>query len=142
VGNRRQFLQSGMTLALLPALPCVRTLAPPGSAETAGRPERFIFDNRFAEARSMAAQMAERGIPLAETSGDLTDLWFHDLDLQWREAPKFLAGITTHQNLFVLETLAADWRMAVVHRVEHSVRHESLGETLSIWAIAPRKVRA
>lgn len=32
-----------------------------------------------------------------------------------------LAGITTKQGLFVLETLAADYRMRVVYRGEHSV---------------------
>jgi hypothetical protein len=88
------------------------------------RLERFVFDNRFAAAVELARHVADHGIPLAETSGDLSDLWYHELDLRWKQAPMALAGMTTRGGLFVLETLAADHRMGVVYRGTHSVSQE------------------
>jgi hypothetical protein len=105
------------------------------------RPERFVFDSRFAIARHMARRMALQGISPAETSGDLTDLWFNEFDLQWRGAPMVLAGLTTGRGLFVLETLAADHRMRVASRIEHAAPVELAGETLVSWIIAPRTAR-
>ena len=62
--------------------------------------------------------------PLAETSGDLTDLWYNDFDLRWKQAPMALAGMTTRGGLFVLETLAADHRMLVVYRGTHEASQD------------------
>jgi hypothetical protein len=81
-------------------------------------------------ARSMAAR-----VPLAETNGDMTDLWFNHLHAQWKRMPEALGGITTPQGLFVLETLAADHRMRVVHRRERGTASE---QPLVTWIIAPR----
>jgi hypothetical protein len=62
-----------------------------------------------------------------------------------------LAGITTEKALFVLETLAADRRMALVYRVGHDNKHTTLPDsanaamsdtTLVSWIIAPRTARA
>jgi hypothetical protein len=83
------------------------------------RLQRFVFDNRFAEAVETARHAALLGIPPAEFSGDLTPLWYDELDLAWKTAPMALAGITTREGLFVLETLAADRRMRVAYRGEH-----------------------
>lgn len=58
---------------------------------------------------------------MARISGDLTDLWYNDLDLRWKQAPRPLGGVTTQRGLFVLATLAADHRMSVVYRGEHGV---------------------
>jgi hypothetical protein len=47
--------------------------------------------------------------------GDITDLWFHDLDLRWKQGPAPIAGLTTHGPLFCLERLA--WGKGIVdHR--------------------------
>jgi hypothetical protein len=121
VANRREFLQSGL------ALPAALTGALTGlQADAAAlrelNLERFIFDGRFPAAVRAARLAAARGIALAETAGDLTSLWYHDLDLRWRRAPMALGGVTTKGALFVLETLAADRRMRVVYRGEHGGR--------------------
>jgi hypothetical protein len=117
VTTRRQFIHTSLALAALPAASAVATRA---SATTPALPlERFVFDSRFAAATEVARHVADRGVPLSPTAGDLTDLWYRELDLQWKRAPQPLAGITTRRGLFVLETLAADHGMRVVYRGEH-----------------------
>jgi hypothetical protein len=118
VTSRREFLRSG--LAVSAAFVSSLTLLPANAAQAAPlRLERFVFDSRFAAAVQAARLAAARGIVLAETAGDLTNLWYHDLDLRWRRAPMTLAGITTKGALFVLETFAADRGMRVLYRGEH-----------------------
>jgi hypothetical protein len=133
VTNRRQFMQTGVALA------AYSLIASPGADL---KPARFVYDSRFAPARHMARRMAQQGVALAATSGDLTDLWFNEFDLQWRQAPMVLAGMTTVPGLFVLETLAADHRMRVVSRLEHAAHGIPASDALVAWVIAPRVVRS
>ena len=129
MANRRQFIQSGFALSALSltGIPAVsaRTVA---SELPSLRLERFVFDSRFAPAVELARHAAHDGIPLAEMSGDLMDLWYDELDLRWKKGPMALAGMTTRGGLFVLETLAADHRMRVVYRGEHAVSQDGAVE--------------
>jgi hypothetical protein len=119
VTSRREFLQS--SLAASAAFVSSLTLWPANAARAAPlRFERFVFDSRFAAAVQASRLAAARGIALAETAGDLTSLWYHDLDLRWQRAPMTLAGLTTKSALFVLETFAADRGMRVLYRGEHA----------------------
>jgi len=120
--DRRAFLQSGLALSAA-SLPGTAALAAAvGMSEcTPIRLQRFVFDKRFAEAVETARHAAHLGIHLAEISGDVTPLWYDDLDLRWKRAPMALAGVTTQDGLFVLETLAADRGMRVAYRGEHGV---------------------
>jgi hypothetical protein len=126
VASRRQFIQSGLALSAASLTTGISafSLRADETAVTSLRLERFVFDSRFAAAVELARHAAHHGIPLAETAGDLTDLWYHELDLRWRKAPMALAGMTTRGGLFVLETLAADHRMFVVYRGTHSVSRD------------------
>jgi hypothetical protein len=105
--------------------------------------ERFVFDERFPEAVATAAQASRQGVELAAISGDLTDLWYRHFDLQWKRAPMALAGMTDWHGLFVLETLAADRRMRVVYRGQHTavsggqVAHVLAGPASLIAQAAP-----
>jgi hypothetical protein len=118
--SRRHFIRSGLALSAL-SLPAVPAWASAG-VPAAARPyfDRFIFDGRFAEAVEVAQSVA----PFARTSiriqGDLTALWYDDLDLAWKRGPMTLSGVTTEHGLFVLETLAADRGMRVVYRGRHA----------------------
>jgi hypothetical protein len=85
------------------------------------RLERFVYDERFAEAAAAARCAAAHGVALAAVTADVTSLWYHDLDLRWRRAPMTLGGVTTRGALFVLETLAADRGMRVLYRGEHGL---------------------
>jgi hypothetical protein len=133
MADRRQFLQSLLVLSAA-TVPGVLPMA--SAARRATRAdwhlERFVFDERFPAAVTLARRAARDGIPLSATSGDLMDLWYHELDLRWRAAPMTLGGMTTRSDLFVLETFAADRGMRVAHRVP-------LSDSLVSWVIAPRR---
>lgn len=142
MANRREFIKSGLVMSgasLLPAAPlplAAAELLIPGL-------ECFVFDQRFAAATALAQHAAQQGITLAEIAGDLMPLWYDHLDLRWQQEPMTLAGLTTEKALFVLETLAADRRMAVVYRSAHAAEpaaaHTGISDTaLVAWIIAPR----
>jgi hypothetical protein len=124
VVDRRAFIRAGL---VLPTASYVAGVALPFTGQAAERKtlqlERFVFDARFAEAADAARHVADFGVELAPIAGDLTELWYSEFDLRWKEAPMALAGVTTHEGLFVLETLAMDHRMRVVYRGEHRVVH-------------------
>src|SRR5690606_26461072 len=75
--------------------------------------------------------------------GDLTALWYDDLDLAWKRGPMTLAGVTTGHGLFVLETLAADRGMRVVYRGRHDapvggrIAHVLSGPSATLERIEP-----
>jgi hypothetical protein len=127
MANRRQFLRSGVawSVASSSSLWASPSRAFAAAAPTL-RPEHFVFDRRFALAVAVARHVAGAGVPLAETSGDLTPLWYERLNLAWKRAPAALAGLTTKPGLFVLETLAADYRMRVIYRGRHEMRDGGL----------------
>jgi hypothetical protein len=135
--TRRQFVQSGLVLAAAPLVPFA-VLAPAVAAPGIAL-DRFVYDARFAAAESFAAAAGRRGVPLAAFAGDLTELWYRDLDLAWRRRPETIGGATTTHGLFVLETLALDRRMRVVAREDRGLVN---GERLFTWTIAPRTAHA
>jgi hypothetical protein len=112
-------MQCGIALSAL-SFTAVSAMAsdPPTSAEPL-RFERFVFDGRFAEAAFVARRVAVGALRAARIDGDLTALWYDDLDLAWKHRPMTIAGVTTWHGLFVLETLAADRGMRVVYRGRH-----------------------
>ena len=134
--NRREFLQAGIAASLLPvALPPVAASAPEAQA-TATTFYKVIFDERFPASVAFGEEWKARGAPVHAIRGDITDLWFHDLDLQWKQRPVPIAGLTAHGPLFCLERLAWDHGMRVVSRVEQKAMHD--GDPLISWVIAPK----
>ena len=117
--NRRQFIHSSFALTV--AGSSVFSIVGAQSATPPMRFTHFVFDKHFPAATAVARDVARTGTGLAETDGDMTALWYDELDLAWRKSPMPLAGVTTHQALFVLETLAADHRMRVIYRGAHAV---------------------
>lgn len=130
--TRREFVQTGLALTAVPlaSLVFART-----HVEAGFTLDRFVFDRRFVSAQAAAAAAAQHGVPVAAFAGDLTELWYHELDLAWRHAPETLGGVTSEQALFVLETLAHDRQMRVVRREPGGL---VAGERLVKWVIAPR----
>lgn len=131
--TRRQFVQTGFVLATVPFAPLAfgaQSAAAPGLVL-----DRFVYDTRFPLMESVAAVAGRRGVPLAAFAGDLTELWYRDLDLAWRRRTETIGGATTAHGLFVLETLAMDRRMRVVMREDRGLVN---GERLVTWIIAPQ----
>lgn len=135
--NRRQVLKwAAAASAAATGVLSLRASAA-ASRESSQPIELFVFDRRFADARAAAVRRAANGIETAGFAGDLTQLWYERLDLQWRRAPMTLAGVTTSGGLFVLETLAVDRGMRVVERAELPAAATG-DERLFSWIIAPR----
>src|SRR3970282_1640352 len=92
---------------------------------------KAIYDAAYAPALAFARQMRGHGVAVHAIDGDITDLWFNDLALRWREKPVAIAGLTGPEALFCLEQLAWDHRMRVVLRAMHEQ------PPLISWVIAP-----
>jgi len=80
---------------------------------------KVVADTRFADSRAFAAEAAHAGQRIAWTDGDVTRLWYHELDLLWRNDKAALAGLTEHAAFFCLERLALDRGLRVVFKGEH-----------------------
>jgi hypothetical protein len=139
--SRREFLHAGIAAAVLPiAAPSVPAWARMSSAEAAGNPASFykvIVDERFPASVEFGVEMSRLGAPVHTIQGDITDLWYHDLDAKWKQNPVAIAGLTAHGPLFCLERLAWDHGMRVVLRTEHASLDDN-GEPLISWVIAPK----
>ena len=132
--DRRNLLKAGLVAGILP-------LGSLASAARAAEPlqiHRAVYDSRFATGRAFAAEAQARGWTTAAIEGDVTQLWYHQLNLRWREGPAPIAGVTQENSLFVLERLAWDAGMRVTTRA--ALPHEPLVS----WLIAPpaRRIRA
>jgi hypothetical protein len=135
--SRRTVLKGAVAAT---SLPIVAGMAwTPRSADAAtlalDHPDLYkvLFDQRFAAARAFGSDARWRGMSVQGFSGDITDVWFHDLYPRWKQGRAAVAGLTTHGVLFCLEHLARDARMRVVHRSEHRYPGH---ETLYSWVLA------
>jgi hypothetical protein len=136
MASRREFLQAGIAAAVLPITAWAKASAP----GAAGNPSSFykvIVDDRFPASVEFGVEMSRLGAPVHAIQGDITDLWYHDLDAKWKQAPIAIAGLTAHGPLFCLERLAWNHGMRVALRTEHPALDEN-GEPLISWVIAPK----
>jgi hypothetical protein len=139
VRNRREFLQISLASSALPLI----------AGELAGEESETSFCNRIERLRvhevivemssplalAFRAEAVELGLDAHGIHDDITDLWYHKLDRQWRNSPTTLAGITLKSSLFCLETLARDYGMRVRFRALHDKTEP--GPMVS-WIIGPR----
>jgi hypothetical protein len=119
--NRREFLRTGAAVSALAMNGLVARDATAAGGERATESlHKAIYDNRYVESLRFAAYVAEHGVAVrAIANGDVTGLWYDELDLLWREQSIAIAGSTQLGPLFVLETLARERGLGVVLRVEH-----------------------
>jgi hypothetical protein len=84
---------------------------------------KVVYDGRYPVCAAFAEWMRKRGIATrALDDGDVTNAWFNDLALRWRQSPAAIAGMTAPEALFCLEELAHDHRMRVTFRADHRLR--------------------
>jgi hypothetical protein len=100
--SRRIFLKCGLGACSASAL--IPTL----SARPVMPYYKAVFDQRFEKARAFATQATARATPTMAIRGDVTNLFFNDLDLRWKLGPVWLIGFTTSASLFCLHLLARD----------------------------------
>ena len=80
---------------------------------------RVVSDVRFAPSMAFGLEAERLGFALTRIQGDITDFWFNDLSIRWKQGPIALAGLTAHGPLFCLERFAWDYGLRVVFRAEH-----------------------
>ena len=142
--NRRQFIKCGLSFTALPLTGLsslnMAVATPEGHSF---KLESFVSDLRFGESIATATSLKAQGVPIAEISGDLTDLWIKQYSRQWKQKPMSLAGVTGKDALFVLETLAPDYGMRLIYRTEIPQNETSStqeGMELISWIIVPKQI--
>jgi len=129
MASRREFLQLGVAALALPISARAGWQAAAAGAESAPTLlYKVIYDERHASSRAFASEAKKFGAPVTAIRGDITDLWFNDLDARWRKEPAAIAGLTEHGPLFCLERLAWDHGMRVVYRADHTYRSDGYME--------------
>lgn len=125
---RRSFLKAGAALgaAALPGLPLAAAALP---ADLPAGVDALLVDTGYGPAPETAAR-------LISFAGDVTQVWFTQLDPRWRQPGFTLAGITGSDTLFVLETLARQHGRAVTHRSVLGAA-DARGVAPVSWVIAP-----
>jgi len=119
--TRRRFIEGAMAAGLVAAT-APRTTSALGLGADSGDHlcfERVVFDETFADARVFAVEARRRSARTSPINGSIHNLWYRDLSLRWRESKVPVAGMTDHRALFLLEMMAADVGMRVVHRIHH-----------------------
>lgn len=130
MGTRRDFIGGSIAAGVLAGIgyaPGVFARSKPAGAHL----HKAIYDERFTEGAQFAAEITTLGIATRAIRGDITDVWFDDLDLRWRQSPVAVAGLTTESALFCLERLAWDHRLRVVFRAEHALAPGCVEHTVS-----------
>jgi hypothetical protein len=120
--DRRSFVNStlmGAAGALLPAEHSWADSAGSNGAIAVTPLYKVVFDARFPASASFGTEARSLGLATHSIRGDITDLWFRDLDARWRKSPAAVAGLTAQGAIFCLERLAWDHGMRVVFRGEH-----------------------
>ena len=124
MASRREFLQVGIAALALP-ISAHAALAPAAAAADSTRPViplyKAVFDERFPASVAFGTEARNLGLLTHSIRGDITDLWFYDLDAQWKKKPVAVAGLTAQGALFCLERLAWDHGMRVVFRGDHRI---------------------
>jgi hypothetical protein len=121
MANRREFIQNGFVTTLLAGLGCLPPAVGGARAELRTRISRAIYDVRYEDSRRFAEQAVALGVLTHGIQGDITEVWFTDLDALWRDRKGVVAGLTTEAALFCLERFAWDHQMRVVFRAEHVI---------------------
>ncbi|WP_120077671.1 hypothetical protein [Aurantiacibacter odishensis] len=92
----------------------------------------LLLDTRFGRLQPNAVSH----VPVLRFSGDVTGVWYDELDTRWRRKGFVLGGITGADALFVLETLANDRGRRVVSRTPLDLPRVKDVEAVR-WIIAP-----
>jgi hypothetical protein len=87
-----------------------------------------VVELTSALALAFRAEAVKQGLEAHGIQDDITDLWYHHLDRQWRTEPATLAGITLSTSLFCIETFARDYGMRVWFRAIHKNRPDGQAE--------------
>lgn len=86
-----------------------------------------VYNEWFAQARTFADGLAAQGARILPVAGDAGRLWYDALRALVSQGHRRIAGMTSHTDLLILETLARDTGLRVSQR-------ESAGRLVS-WVL-------
>lgn len=89
------------------------------AASQVRRPASFdvvIYNEWFPQARAFAEELSAQGARVLAVSGDAGRLWYDTLRALVTQGRRRIAGVTTHTDLLILETLARDTGLRVSQR--------------------------
>lgn len=104
--KRRHFIRAATASVFVPAVlesPCLQALATLSSHD-----DYAFFDERFEQARRVAASWSAASNQAIAVQGDITALWIDGLDRAARERTLQLRGVTTESFRFCLEILVSE----------------------------------
>jgi hypothetical protein len=120
MANRREIIQAALAAAAV--LPCLDTFA----AAPANMPlYKVLYDQRSQPALIFATRATRLGALVHATRGDVTDVWFNELQPRWKQHQTAVAGLTDFHSLFVLDMMARDAAMRAVYMAVHRFRGQS-----------------
>jgi hypothetical protein len=131
MANRREFIQTG--IAVTAAASVTGTSAQAAKSAAAAPPYRIhkvVYDGRFAEPVRFAKAAEALGLEAHAISGDMTALWYGELDGLWRKEAVAIAGMTRHGPMFCFEMLARDHGMRLVYQAEHQITGAEVRHTV------------
>ena len=89
MASRREFIQAGIAASVLPIAVAGRNLSPVERGVQVSLDQvsfyKVIFDERFPASVAFGEEWKARGAAVHAIRGDITDLWFHDLDPHWKK---------------------------------------------------------
>ena len=131
MANRREFIQAGMAVTASASVAGTSAQAATPPAAAPYRIYKVIYDARFAEPVRFAKAAESLGLQAHAISGDMTALWYHELDGLWRKEAVAIAGMTRHGPMFCFEMLARDHGMRLVYQAEHQITDAEVRHTVS-----------
>ena len=79
----------------------------------------LVADKRITASHAFAAQAMLNSERVALIEGDITRLWYEELDTRWRDEKIAVAGLTEYGPFFCLERLAMDRGLMVAFKGSH-----------------------
>ena len=102
--SRRDVVKTAISISALPLIG--RGFAAAAGAPADGCLRTALVDERNIASRAFGCGARARGLLVHASRGDWSQLWFTDLDREWRVRPAAIAGVTYHGPLFTFEQLA------------------------------------
>lgn len=125
MGTRRAFLQATAAMTAATAAHAGSMFAPSLFNSAPVIPlYRVVVDGRFEESVAFAREAQGLGNAVSMTDGDVTRLWYEELEPRWRSGAAAIAGLTAHGPLFCLERWSWDHGMRVVLRIDHQRKRD------------------
>lgn len=123
--KRRQFIRGAAASVLVPAARELRCF--PAVATLPAYRDRVFFDERFEQARRIAASWSASSEPIA-VQGDITAVWSDGLDRATCHYPLQMRGVTTESFRFCLAVL-------VHEHADFDLQASRLGRNLFLWTM-------